>query len=296
MKQLKTLILLVASVFFTGCIGDDLSDCPPDENLTLAFTYLNFPDHISRVTVAIYNPNGKLVETVQVDKDDLDAFQGVRLYLPADDYTAVCWGNAFDNTQINGLTKGADLSRHEVANPGYFNSARIPTNDALYYGTHTFTVKPNTANSETVPFTPAYIRLIIQVKGLASTDAGAPTSGYPYIRVNNLVPAYDYNMVTHGNPTTYYPPVTVDTGNKQAQATCDVLRFTADNPITIDVLDNSTDNTVLHTVNLQQFIADNNIVIADGKEVTIPILISFEGNVVIVTLLENWGNIPVDTL
>ncbi|MFC4677189.1 FimB/Mfa2 family fimbrial subunit, partial [Dysgonomonas termitidis] len=293
---LKTLILLVASVFFTGCIGDELVDCPPDENLTLAFSYLDFPDHIDRVTVAIYDPSGKLVETVQVDKNDLDAFRGVGLYLPAGDYTAVCWGNAFDNTQINGLSNGAGLTAHEVAHPGYFNSARIPTNDALYYGKHTFTVKPGTANNETVPFTPAYIRLIIQAKGLPSTAAGAPPSGYPYIRVNNLVPAYDYNMVTHGDPTTYYPPVTVDTGNKQAEATCDVLRFRADNPITIDVLDNSTDNTVLHTVNLKQFIADNNIVIADGKEVTIPIEISFEGKVVIVTLLENWGNIPVNTL
>ncbi|MBF0647874.1 FimB/Mfa2 family fimbrial subunit [Dysgonomonas sp. GY75] len=293
MKQLKTLILLVASVFFTGCIGEDLSDCLPDQNLTLAFTSLNFSDKISRVTVAIYDQNGKLAETVQVEKADLDAFQGVRLYLPAGDYTAVCWANAFDNTQINGLSMGAGLNEQEVAHPGYFNSARIPTNDALYYGIHTFTVKQDAASSETVAFTPAYIRFVIQIKGLASTAKSEPSSGYPYIRVNNLVPAYDYNMVTHGSPTTYYPPLTVDTGNKLAQALCNVLRFGAVNPVTIDVLDNSTDNTVLHTVNLQQFIEDNNIVIADGKEVTIPVLISFEGNTVIVTPIDNWGNIPV---
>lgn len=296
MKLLKTLSLLVlsASVFLTGCIDDDRSGCPPDKNLALTFSYLNFAEHISRVTVAIYDSEDRLSECLQVEKSSLDVLQGIRLNLPSGSYTAVCWGNTFSNTQINGLAQGDNLSLQRIANPGYFSSTTITTNDSLYYGMHRFTVSPGTTTNETISFTPAYIRLIIQVKGLASTAVGAPSSDYPYIKVNNLTPAYDYTMVTQGDPTIYYPAVTVDPANKQAQATCDVLRFKPANPITIDVVENITTKTVLHTVNLQTFIAANAIPITDGKEVVIPILITFSGGVGVETLINGWGDTPVD--
>lgn len=295
MKLLKTLILLVliAIIFLPGCIDDDRSGCPVDNNLALTFSYLNFAEHIGRVTVAVYDSEDHLAECLQVEKSSLDIFQGIRLNLPSGSYTAVCWGNAFNNTQIDGLAQGDDLSFQRTANPGYFSSTLITTNDSLYYGMHRFTVNPGTTTNQTITFTPAYIRLIIQIKGLTSTAVDAPTAGYPYIKVNNLAPAYDYTMVTQGDLTTYYPATIVDSSNKLAQTSCNVLRFGKENSITIDVVENQSTNTVLHRLDLQSFIIANNIEITNGKEVVIPILISFEAGVT-VTKIDGWGDTPVE--
>lgn len=301
MKLLKRLSLpvLCACLILTGCIGDDLSGCPPDNNLHLAFSYPNFPERISCVTVSIYdNATGCLLsENRLVGKDELDVFQGISLRLAAGSYTAVCWGNALENTRINGCSTGDNFSSHEVGHPRCFTSDSIPTNDALYYGIHSFTIHENTPETQTVAFSPAHIRLIVQAQGLSSTAQGQPAAGYPYIRVNNLFPTYDYRMVTHGNPTAYYPPITVDTGELLAQAGLDVLRFEAVNPITVDVVENNTTHTVLHSLNLQSFIAANNIDVSPGREVVIPILITFNGqSVTTVTVIEDWGERPVDPI
>lgn len=295
MKLLKTLSLLVlpVSVLFSGCIDDDRNDCPPDHNVVLTFSYPDFAEHIGCVTAAVYDSQSLLVECIQAEKTSLDIFQGIRLGLPAGDYTAVCWGNTFSNTQINGLMPGNGLLMQKVASPGYFSSTPVITNDSLYYGIRRFTVNQNTTTNETIAFTPAYIRLIIQIKGLGNTATGAPSSGYPYIKVNNLAPSYDYTMVAQGNLTTYYPFITVDPARMLVQSTCNILRFNEENPITIEVVENHTDNTVLHTVDLQSFIAANSIKIIEGKEVVIPILISFETGVT-VTLIEGWSNTPVN--
>ncbi|WP_101690334.1 FimB/Mfa2 family fimbrial subunit [Dysgonomonas massiliensis] len=295
MNLLKTLCLFVlsAALFLSGCVGEDMSDCPPDNNLTLLFQYPNFPDHISRVNVAIYDENDVLVEIRQVEKSELDILQGIRLNLSEGAYKAVCWGNAFDNTQIEGFTSGSMLDLHEVAHPGYFVPARIPTNDALYYGIHTFTIIKNTETTETVDFTPAHISLVIQIEGLQSLTEGAPIADLPYIKVNNLAPAYDYKMVTHGDLTTYYPTMALLSDKKLGESQLDVLRFREKNPITIDVIENNTTNKILHTVKLQDFIAANDIKIEDGKEVVIPILISFFGEVS-VTIIEDWKEQPVN--
>lgn len=294
MNLLKTLCLFVlsASLFLTGCMGEDTSDCPPENNLTLLFQYPNFPDHIGRVNVAIYNDKDILVEIRQVEESELAILQGALFNLPEGDYKAVCWGNAFDNTQINGFAANEELIDQEIAHPGYFTSTRIPTNDALYYGTHNFTIIKDTETTEIVNFTPAHIRLVIQVEGLSSILEGV-SADYPYLKVNNLAPAYDYNMVTHGSLTTYYPTLNVRPADKLAESQLDELRFGEKNPITIDVIENNTTNAVLYTVNLEEFIANNGIKIEEGKEVVIPILISFYSEVT-VTIIEDWKEQPVN--
>lgn len=302
MKLLKilTLIILTLPLWMTGCIGDDLSDCPPVGKLTLSFSYPNFDQRISGVTVGVYDSNKRLVDYRRVNKTDLDIFRGIALNLNLGDYTAVCWANAFDNTQIEGTNIGDLLSGQEVAHPGYFNNSTIPSNDALFYGIHTFSVlADDNVQNETVAFTPAHIRLVVQLKGLESTQEGAPTADYPYIRVNNLEPAYDYTMTSQGGPKTYYPGITtVEPTNKLVESDFNVLRFGETNPITIEVMENKTTNNVLHTVDLQTFIAAHNIEIEDGKEVTIPIEITFDGsmNVIIEGIITDWGDKPITPL
>lgn len=300
MKLLKHLGLFVVSacLLLSGCIGDDLRDCPSDNNLTLSFFYLNFPQHINRVTVGIYDSGSQLVEYRQIEKKELAILQGMQLNLPAGSYTAVCWGNAFEHTQINGFEIGNLLREKETAHPGYFSSSDIPTNDALYYGIHAFTVNTQTTTHETVSFTPAHIRLVVQLKGLINTAPNTFNADEPYIKVNNLEPAYDYTMTPYGGPATYYPEIAVDPSKALAESVCDVLRFKEINPITIEVMENKTTNRILHTLNLQSFIADNNIKIEEGERIIIPIEITFDGNmnVTMVTTIANWGGVPVDPL
>lgn len=302
MKMMKRLhlITLCASLLFTGCLGENRNDCPPEDNLTLAFTYPDFHERISCVTVGIYNnATGLLEVTKRVAKSDLELFQGTRLMLRGGDYTAIYWGNDLDNNRIDGFAVGDSLIAQEVANPGYFTSDSISTNDALYYGAHSFTKHENVSEYETVELIPAYIKLIIQIEGLSSISQELPDGNYPYIKVNNLLPAYNYNMVPRGDPVTYYPNVTVDTANRLAEAQLNVLRFEADNPVTIDVVENKTTDKVLHTVHLCDFIVENKIEIVDGKEVAIPLLIHFGGDnetIVTVTVIDGWGVLPVDPI
>jgi hypothetical protein len=111
------------------------------------------------------------------------------------------------------------------------------------------------------------------------------------IRVNNLKAVYDRDMNTLGDNTTYIPQIEINTSEQIVTARCDVLRFADDNPIVIEVIKSAGDNTVLCSIKLKEFMANNNINIIDGQETVIPLRITFSGSNVFVAL-EGWESIP----
>ncbi|MDR1883562.1 MAG: FimB/Mfa2 family fimbrial subunit [Prevotella sp.] len=300
------MLAAMAATLFTGCeIGEDRDDCPPDQNTKLVFGYQNFPnpnpddenvsfpDNIGQVTTGIYDSEGNFVlEKV------MNTPQDVTLSLPPGAYTAVCWGNALDNTEIDGLTEGSVIDDGRVCHPNYSGAKTyapgdaIPTNDSLYYGIATFTKILYQDLRVTVVFKPAHIKLKVTVQGLPNTRAGTPPQDYPVIRVNKLKAVYDFEMNTLGASVSYYPRVEV-TAQDMAVSQCNVLRFATDNPVTIDVIRSLADNTTLQSINLKELLEENNKTIVDGEEVFIPVKVVFSnlGNVEV--SLAGWGNMPV---
>ncbi|GAB6122719.1 FimB/Mfa2 family fimbrial subunit [Dysgonomonas termitidis] len=293
MKLLKALPVLILLTFFSGCIGDNMDDCPPLNNVILHFNYSSFPDHINRVNVGIFDKDGVHVLNQQVDKDDLNTFQGTYLTLNTGEYTAICWGNAFDDTRITCFDPNSSMHDGEVSHPNYGTSLQIPTHDSLYYGKHNFTVKSRNKVEHTVHFKPSHIKIHVYVKGLASLATNLLPSNYPVIRINNLNPACNFEMQTTGMSTTYHPTVKIDNTEKTAVARCNTLRFENDNPITIELLDNAIGNNILCTVGLRKFMEDNSITVQEGEELTIPILIQFKNGNITIELLK-WEEVPVE--
>ncbi|MDU1891387.1 MAG: FimB/Mfa2 family fimbrial subunit [Dysgonomonas sp.] len=291
MKLLKALSIIIL-LALSGCIGDNMDDCPPVNNVILYFEYPNFPERINRVNVGIFNKNGLHVMDHQVEKTDLDILQGIQLTLNNGEYTAVCWGNAFDDTRITCFNPNSSMHDGELSHPNYGTSVRIPTHDSITFGRLNFFIKSKDKVSHTVNMKPAHIKIHVYVKGLAILNTNPAPADYPAIRINNLDPAYDFEMINCGTSSSYHPEVEVDNTLKLAIAKCNTLRFEDDNPITVDVLTNSASNNILHTVNLKKFMEDNNINVVDGEELTIPILITFGNGTVTVTLL-SWEGIGV---
>lgn len=293
MKLLKARSILILLVFLSGCIGDNMDDCPPLNNVVLHFNYPDFPDHINRVNVGIFDGDGMYVLNQQVDKEDLENFQGAVLTLNTGEYTAVCWGNAFDDTRITCFESNSSMHDGEVSHPNHGTFSQIPTHDSLYYGKIDFAIKSRNKVDHTVDFKPAHIKVHVYVKGLAALSTSLLPANYPVIRLNNLDPVCDFNMLTAGESTSYYPTVTHIEKEKMVAAYCNTLRFETENPITIDVLDNAIGNNILCTVELQKFMADNSIAVVDGEELTIPIMILFKNGTVTVQLLK-WAEVPVE--
>lgn len=293
MKLLKARYILILLIFLSGCIGDNMDDCPPLNNVILRFNYPNFPDHINRVNVGVFDKSGIHVLNQQIDKEELNAFQGTIMTLNTGEYTAVCWGNAFDDTRITCFESNSSMHDGEISHPNLGTSLDIPTHDSLYYGKINFEIKSRKQVEHVVDFKPAHIKIHVYVKGLSSLSTNIKPADYPVIKINNVDPSCNFDLQTTGTSTCYYPSVTIDNKEKMAVAYCNTLRFETENPITIDVVDNAIGNKILCTVSLRKFMADNAIVVEDGEELTIPILILFKNGDVTIQLL-NWEEIPVE--
>lgn len=274
---------MLAAVFAsaTGCIKEDMSDCPPLSNTELTFSYTGdrqdpamFARMIDRVTLFVFDrTGGRHILHKTVEKAELNAFQGTELYLPAGDYRIVAWGNAFGNTEI----LFSSLSEGRVHAPAYAASGRIATNDHLYYGDYDITVPaaedlPGKVTGD-IPFRGAHIDMDIYVKsfGLPSDPAT-----WPVLEIANLMPQYDIRMnAAQPFGTTYHPVVTWDAENKVMAAHFQVLRFADDNPVTVTVREPAPDNTAKATVDLKKYMADNSITVDGKHEAAVRLLIEF---------------------
>lgn len=288
------LIALLSSV--NSCINDDKDACSPREfdNYYLAFDYYRiFSQHINNVNINIYDSLGVCINNQNVNKSDLTKSQGVNLSLNEGKYTVVCWGNAFDNTDIINSTPGNSFAAAYLTHPNLNGSLPIPTNDSLYYSkTQIHISNTSVRQTGTAVFKPAHVKLFIKIVGLLD-DEGKTKS---FVRINNLKPVYDFDMNTKGNLVSYYPGIkNIKPQNNEYFVHCDVLRFPDINPITIDVVENPTTNNILSSKSLQALMSSAGINIIDGQEAIITITFHFDTEEVIVEVgVTPWGENPTD--
>jgi Protein of unknown function (DUF1812). len=268
-------LLLLPVFLFTSCINENYDDCP----LILHFSYDDFPAHINSVNVSFFDASGAVVENRQIDKSALLNSQSAAFSLPAGVYSAVCWGNAFDNTRI----ALSSLSESHVSHPDYNTNALIATEDSLYFGrVDGIAVSERLRAEETVYFVPAHITINVTVDGLADAK----------IRVSNLNELYDFTQTAISPIESTFYPVCVTSGNVTT-ATTDVYRFTNDTPIIVDVLGYYG---VLVSIALDEYINSHpTLVIEDGKECTIDLVIGFIDHKVTVRV-NGWEGIPTTVI
>jgi Protein of unknown function (DUF1812). len=267
-------LLLLPVVLLASCINDNNDDCLSD-NLILHFSYDNFPDHINRVNVSVFDLSGVVVGNKQIDKSDLLNSQSTVFALPNGVYTAVCWGNAFDNTKI----AVASLTESRVSHPNYNTDAVIATEDSLYFGRlDGIAVKEGIRIEETVNFIPAHITINITINGLTGAA----------LRISNLNELYDFHQNAISPITSTFYPVCRTSGNTTT-ATTDVYRFTKDTPIIIDVFNG---DGVLASVALDEYLSSHpSLVIEDGKECTIDLVIGFAVDHSLTITVNGWEGV-----
>ena len=253
---------------FAACIREDMSKCGECEGIILNFEYPNFPNKINKVNIGIFDKDGNLVESRLINKEYLTEFQGVKLGLESGNYTAICWGNAFDNTLIKGLGVDSKITNMEVSHPNSGSSKIIQTSDSLFYGKLAFTIPSDRKYTGTVKFKPAFIHFKVAVKGLDTKK------NMVAIYITNLKTYYNSEMQTYGAVSSYIPSMTA--AADKTWATCsDVFRFDYDNPITVDLLNPTDNNNILASVDIKTFVKNNNISLDKDREVTIPILFNY---------------------
>ncbi|MDR0962608.1 MAG: FimB/Mfa2 family fimbrial subunit [Mediterranea sp.] len=314
MKLLRTIYsFILMSTFLVGCnIDDDLADCPAppaDGEVILRFDYpyngskATFLNRISRVNVGIYRMDGTLVESRQIDKDslvvdsitdpfgDVTYYPGMKTRLPMGNYRATFWGNAYDKTKI-------DWEVREVYNSHLFDEqVRIASDDSLTYANVQIEVVADT-NRALVHFEPAHINLEVAV----IDDAGVfpemssvtRTDEIPFVSINHLPgEVYDFDMKDIDTAERNFYPTWEPQIEPQARARrifvsrTSVHRMDNDNPVVINLVDNTKQDHILATTVLKDYINDHpDFRIESQKEITIYVTYQLkkEGQDVVVTV------------
>lgn len=288
MKLLKILCtLLGAAAMSGGCIGEDMSGCPPEMNIRLTFSYRGDTDDptmfrkmIDRVSLYVFDrESGRHILTKTIEKNDLQRFEGTRLYLPEGSYRIVSWANAGDDTEI--LVSGT-LAECRVHAPAYTSQEHIATNDHLYYGELDLTVpaavvrrRVNSAAETTgdIPHRSAHINVEVYTKNFGYKDRPAT---WPVVEMSGLMPQYDMEMnAVQPFDAVYYPKVVWDSERDVAAARFAVLRFPDENGISVSIGEPAPGVPAKVAVNLERYMADNNISVDDKNEVTLRLLFEF---------------------
>lgn len=284
------------TLLLSGCIREDMSNCPPAVNLSLTFSYTGdtqdatmFGKMIDCVTLYCFDTlTDELVKTQTIDKDALNIFQGTDLYLAPGNYKIISWANAMSDTQISGST----LFSGRVNYPGFPEVEKIPTNDHLYYGEYDVTTPASGVVSGDIPHKGAHINMEVYVEGAGFKNQ---PSTWPTIEMSNLMPQYTMQMAdARPYATTYYPTgnwLTMEKIFNGLALKYQVLRFDDLNNIMVSVI--ASDGKLMNSVKLQDFMNDNSITVNNKNEVTVSILFQFSDLGVTITL-PDWTKTPVD--
>lgn len=290
MKLIKMMVALSCVLYLGSCIKEDMSDCPR-ENVFLTFVYTGntvganadhtwFDKMIDKVSLYVYNADtGDYLPEVtqQLDKAALTATDpaGTKLLLPEGRYTIVCWGNAFDATQI---VPAVSIDGGTVSHPSYGTPAELPTQDHNYYGMTTVTVPQSGEVSGEVRFRGAHINMEVVVKGFTGEQN---TAEYPRIEIANAMPQYVMSSMAAaaGYTQTYVPQVGWSATEGGNLSTFQLFHFKDKNQLQLTVT-NQAQNQVFYTVGLENAMSAGGITVEDAggnvmNEASVRIVLDF---------------------
>lgn len=266
MKIRYVISLIAAFSLLTGCIREDRSDCTCD--VLLSFIYMGdgdddiFPEKIDQVNMYVYSAaDNSLAGEYVFDKDALTAEQGAHLHLFPGNYRIVCWGNMFENTQVE-----KTYSEAKVAESVWFKSDSYTGTDPLYFSDVEISVPESLQDvTETCEFESSHIDMYVKLKGFK----GAMGQSGEEVTVNvshTGCPAYtDFFNVPAAEKCEVMPEIMDDPEDEDSYIMqYNVLRFTEDEATSL-ILTNSADGNEIYTVSIPDFI-DRYEVEVDGKQ------------------------------
>lgn len=277
MKLLKVLIFL-SIIVLSGCIKEDLSDCPTG-NVSLTFRYTGntlddlswFNKMIDRVNLYVFDHEGKLViNAVQQLENFFLSKSQTELWLEPGNYTIICWGNIFDNTLVSNYTT---IMNGRVNHPDYGTIGKtLATQDHNYYGTLEITVPQNGKVAGEIKFKGAHINLEIVMKGWEMMQTSAD---FPYVEIQNVMPLYTIDMLdTAPYSYTYVPEITRNNNESYIVASLQTFRFADDNPLVV-VVKNQSHGKTFASINLKKAMEDSDITVNGLNEATVRLILDF---------------------
>ncbi len=287
MKKYLYLLLLAPFVLLASCIKEDYDDC---ERCTLTFSYTGdvtqdiFPEHITRVSLYVFDEDSRLVQTKQIEQNELKAFQGTKLNLNPGRYKVVGVGNCFDKTEVSN-TSSQDMTKIEFHHPNVPERGVVEGNDSLYLGQKDIVIPSDYWYKDDVPFRSSHLKVSYSVEGYTENYAGVPIPAQSLLelRVNNLLPQTDFTNRAHGDKMTYNPLLTVDQANGNHEAYFNIMRHAKSSDVEFELVEKST-GKLLHTFTLEYFLTKYPQIDVTKQEVLIPIIVIFKEHDVTVTI------------
>lgn len=307
MKLFYSVFILLSALILSGCIDDDTSDCSveTEDNFILKFRYVssvsgdNFTEKIQQVNVYIFSQDGKYITTQTVDLAALTAFAGITLHLDPGSYRIICWGNASSKTFVNPLGIKNTFTDAYLSNIATRDGTFATNGDQLYYASDNLVLSPTLKATTTniieriLNFKNAYIKIQLYTKGMIDKNQQGQLLP-PTIEMINIPSRYNFLMQTDNSTIRYLNTSSFQdiSGEEVAVVTFYTPRFSDNNSIEIHIKKSSDGNT-LTTINLKDFMKENNITVEGIEEAVVPILIEYKQASVEIGIPE-WKQNPVE--
>lgn len=291
MKKNLLLFLLPLIGLFTGCIKENMDDC--HRSFTLLFAYNGdgttdiFRQKVTKVNLYVYNTETReMVQSHVIDRSALETLQGIRLDdLAPGSYEAICWGNAYDHSEI---AQPQDQENGSIAAPEYNDGTPISTNDEIYYGQKPFTITNAWKDrQETCQFRCAHIDMYVRLEGfdnIAFTDTRANDRCPVAVQLTELPGYCDFTGTPRDEHTTYNLEMASTKDNAAIyESAFSTLRFKDECEVALQLLNPAT-GTPFYSLPLKQFMADNQLSVEDRQEASLNILLKLNSDGISMTV------------
>lgn len=265
MKRISLYIFLAFILLLPGCIKDDFSNCKSELLLTFRYTlnnqYVNlFDSEINRVTIYVFDSNGKYVDSFSEQGSKLTNDYVMRIPLPKGKYSVIAYGGDFNtyttgelnnqnNILSNNLRKGeTDINdfRMELKNINGEENLLYPatTPDDLYAG---FVNAISTLNNKDI--TP--VDLIKDTKKIKVKITGTDLiSGPLSVYITALNGRYKFeNSIDVNHSTFKYTPIKTATELNYMEADLKMMRLVLGQSPML-VVKNSNTSEVIYNENM----------------------------------------------
>lgn len=312
MRKYYAAALIALTLLFAGCLKQDYSDCGLENNCVLMFELRDgngtslFAEKIHSIDAVVFDANQCYVAHARVTKDALNQFPGIRFSVEPGEYRVVCWGNVSQNTSMIGITEKFNFDQcylETVSNTTGCPLYYAPQKDASDrpdpivtradnfvpdYNLYSITVPPGQVTTKEIEFSRAHRNVNVYLKNYdSSVESGDPT-----ILLTNIPMRSDFFLRTGPSRKTYSSKA-LRTETKEG-----FMKATGFNaPITpfaddmyIHVI-RASDGQVQTTVNLSQYVRDNQDKIEDINE--FGVLLTYGLNGAVTITVPGWSGEPI---
>ncbi len=311
-RRFSALILLLIPAIITSCwkTDEDWSLCAADENLLLRFRVqgvadADFDEYIDAVDVFLFDAGHNFLEARRVSETAADGSHTTTFSVVPGTYHVVAWGNITANSRhsVMGAASNFENSFIEIASsetgcPIYYAPYKTPgihpdfaastRADEPDYSSYSVEVLPATQTVKELVFAKAHRKVEVFLTGYENTDLWDGKS--PGVEKIGAGGKYDFLLRAHLTPVTLNRRTVRETVDSRAMFT--TAFHSALIPLRSDMEVNiyhPTTGEELATVNLEEYVAENNIT----DDSYIPILFSFDLDANVSVSMPSWNENPI---